>query len=589
LTSKDPIIQNISMFANRQPVFSGKKMLHILHLEDDPSDAELVKLVFDSERIAVDILRVETREAFESALGSRVFDLILSDYSVPGFDGVSALEIATGTCPEVPFIFISGRMGEELAIETLKSGATDYILKDGFKRLVPAVQRALKDAEKRNERRQTVDALKGAYAALIQANVELKEEIARREQTEKELIKVERALRTLSMSNAAIVHANDEQAFAEEICRIVVAEGRYLMAWVGYPQDDAHKTVKPYAHAGRDNGYLDTIRVTWADDPWGYGPTGTAIRTGAVCIQNNRLDNPLLAPWREEAEKRGFVSAIGLPLSSNNNCFGSLTIYASQTDIFIDKECILLTELANNVAFAITSLRLRDKNRLAEQEIRVSRERLHHLAAHLQRVREEERTTIARDIHDELGQMLTALKLNLSRTAKDSSESYPEITLKLKKDIDMVDAVIKSVKRICTELRPSMLDFLGLGPAIEWQVEEFEKRSGIECNASLDPENIDIKPDMAIALFRILQESLTNVMRHADATKVEVTLKENADSITLEIDDNGVGLTEKQLEKSDSFGILGMRERVYQWKGSVSVISTPSKGTKIVVIIPRGD
>ena len=589
MTARDPINQNISMDPNRQPASRTKKLLHILHLEDDPSDAELVKLVFDSEGIAVDILRVETRLEFEAALGRGGFDLIFSDYSIPGFDGVSALEMANTTCPEVPFIFISGRMGEELAIETLKSGATDYILKEGVRRLVPAVRRALKDSEERYERRQTVDALKGAYAALIQANVELKEEIARREQTEKELVKVERALRTLGRSNAAIVHAAGERAFAEEICKIIVGEGKYLMAWVGYPQDDAEKNVKPYAYAGRDDGYLDVIKVTWGDDQWGRGPTGSAIRTGKVCIKNNRLSDPFFAPWREEAQKRGFVSAIGLPLSSNDRCFGSLTIYASQTDIFIDKECLLLTELANNVAFAITSLRLREKNRLAEQEIRVSRERLHNLAAHLQRIREEERTAIARDIHDEFGQMLTALKLNLSRSAKDSAELYPELSLKLKKDIDMVDAVIKSVKRLCTELRPSMLDFLGLGPAIEWQAEEFGKRSGIQCNVSLDPEDIEINPDMSIALFRILQESLTNVMRHADATKVEVTLRHEDDSINLEIADNGIGMTEKQLEKTDSFGILGMRERVYPWKGSVGIVSSPSKGTRILVSIPMVD
>jgi signal transduction histidine kinase len=359
------------------------------------------------------------------------------------------------------------------------------------------------------------------------------------------------------------------------------------MAWIGYPQDNEEKRVTPYAYAGRQDGYLSTIKVTWEDNKWGRGPTGTAMRTGNMCVQNNRLDKKFMAPWRKEARKRGFASAIGLPLHNGGKCLGSLTIYASQADIFIEEECILLKELADNVAFAITSLRMREKNKLAEKEIKESKDRLHNLAAHLQSIKEEERSAVAREIHDELGQMLTVLKLNLSQKLRQSMDSDPSFSATLGEDIEMIDAIIQSVKRICTELRPSLLDHLGLGPAIEWQSEEFQKRSGIECSVTLDPENISVGPEMAIALFRILQESLTNVIKHAKATKVNVALTKRDNSIVLEIVDNGIGITQEQLAKTGSFGILGMRERVYPWKGTVSIVSGINKGAKIIVLIPE--
>lgn len=150
----------------------------------------------------------------------------------------------------------------------------------------------------------------------------------------------------------------------------------------------------------------------------------------------------------------------------------------------------------------------------------------------------------------------------------------------------MIDAIIQSVRKICSELRPSILDHLGLGPAIEWQSEEFQRRSGIQCSVTLDPENISVSPEIGIALFRIFQESLTNVMKHAEATKVRAKLTKRDNSILLEITDNGIGMTQEQLSKTRSFGILGMRERVYPLKGNVSIVSSMYQGTRITVSIP---
>ena len=350
--------------------------LRILHLEDDLLDAEFIGSTLAKDDIICDILRVETRDDFIQEIGRGRFDLIFADYSLPGFDGLSALEIAQTMCPDVPFIFITGKMGEELAIETLKSGATDYVLKDRISRLVPSVRRAL----------------------------------------------------------------------------------------------------------------------------------------------------------REESEKL--------------------------------------------------------ERRKAVEELRTSHEQLRHLAAHLQSVREDERASVAREIHDELGQVLTALKMDLSMVVDKINDE--ESARQLKEDLALIDRTVQTVKRICTELRPALLDHLGLGAAIEWQAREFQNRSGIKCTVSSEPADFDVDMNLSAALFRIFQEALTNVIRHSGATKVETMLSEEDDRYVLFIRDNGIGITKEQLGKANSFGILGMRERAYAWKGEVFIEGRVNKGTTIKVVIPKG-
>ena len=356
-----------------------KSSLRILHLDDDPFDAELIKSTLEGEGIDCKIIRVETRSHFVAAVERGGFDIIFADYSLPGFDGISALAIAKIRCPSMPFIFISGAMGEELAIETLKSGATDYVLKSRISRLVPSVRRALNEAKERSERRKAV------------------------------------------------------------------------------------------------------------------------------------------------------------------------------------------------------------------KELKKSHEQLRNLADHLQVVREEERTWIAREIHDELGQALTAFKIDLSEmeerlTANQSIETLREL---VRTDLALVNETIQTVKRLCTQLRPALLDHLGLGAALEWQAEDFQKRNAIECEVNLIPEDIIVDEKYSTSLFRIFQESLTNVLRHAKATKVTATLSDKGGSIVLEIADNGVGITTENLSKANSFGLLGMRERVQICNGEVRIIGSQYAGTTITVIIPK--
>ena len=222
----------------------------------------------------------------------------------------------------------------------------------------------------------------------------------------------------------------------------------------------------------------------------------------------------------------------------------------------------------------------------AEREIRNSREELRNLSAHLQSVREEERTRMAREIHDELGQALTALKMDLSWLNRRHLGEDVAFKNKLASMEEVIDRTIETVQKLSGELRPGILDDLGLAAAIEWQAEEFEKRTAINCQVSLGSEAITLKREQATTMFRIFQETLTNVIRHARATKVEVQLKEQNDNIVLEVTDNGRGITEAEIGDPKSFGLIGMRERVKFNHGEVTIAGSPGKGTKITVTLP---
>ncbi len=224
----------------------------------------------------------------------------------------------------------------------------------------------------------------------------------------------------------------------------------------------------------------------------------------------------------------------------------------------------------------------------AVTNLKKSHDQLRHLAAHLQSVREDEKKHIVREIHDDLGQSLTALKMNLSGIAAKLSISprNKAIAEELNAAIGLVSSTIGTVKQICTELRPPLLDHLGIGAAIEWQCEEFQKRSGVECQIAVPSDIFTVDMDIAIALFRVFQEALTNVLKHSQATKVEASLKENNGKIVLKIHDNGVGITEKQMSKRHSFGILGMSERLYSLGGTISINGQEQSGTIVTVIIP---
>jgi len=226
----------------------------------------------------------------------------------------------------------------------------------------------------------------------------------------------------------------------------------------------------------------------------------------------------------------------------------------------------------------------------AVKEVKMEKKfrQLRGFAEHLQRAREEERKNIAREIHDELGQVLTALKIDLS-WLRNKYADHKTLCDKTEFMLRTVNATIKTIRHICTELRPSMLDDFGLAAAMQWQADEFQKRTGIECMVNIGSEDIEIDKDRCTAIFRIFQEALINVYKHASATKTTANLTRDNNSIILEIMDNGIGIKDEQLSKLQSYGLLGMRERVYPWGGRVTITGKKNQGTKVRIIMPQSD
>ena len=197
-----------------------------------------------------------------------------------------------------------------------------------------------------------------------------------RKRQEDELRRLNRTLAALSKSNQALMHATDEAAYLQKVCQVVAEGCGHAMLWVGLAEDDEAKTVRPVASFGFDPGYLETLHVTWADAERGRGPTGTAIRTGQPCACPNMLTDPMFAPWRAEAIRRGFGSSIALPLRADEKTFGALTIYARQPEAFSTAEVEMLNELAGDLAHGITSLRLRAAHARAEAAMHETAQRI---------------------------------------------------------------------------------------------------------------------------------------------------------------------------------------------------------------------
>ena len=222
----------------------------------------------------------------------------------------------------------------------------------------------------------------------------------------------------------------------------------------------------------------------------------------------------------------------------------------------------------------------------AEEKLRRTSRLLRELATHLQSIREEERTMIAQEIHDELGQVLTALKIQVSLLANKLNNDQKPLKQKINSLTDMIDASVESVQKISAKLRPCILDELGLIAAIEWQTEEFEKLTNIKCSLVLPKKELILEKNKSTAIFRIFQEALTNIARHSLATKVKISLLNHQSNIYLEIQDNGNGITQDQIKAFKSLGIHGMEERAMVFGGQIYFEGIAGKGTIVKVEIP---
>ncbi len=226
-----------------------------------------------------------------------------------------------------------------------------------------------------------------------------------------------------------------------------------------------------------------------------------------------------------------------------------------------------------------------------EADLRITSEQLRALSARLQSAREEEGTRIAREIHDEIGSMLTGLKWDLEEISRMLSTPPGESQLAVMREkvralIKLTDMSVSTLRRIASELRPSVLDDLGLAAAIEWQAQQFQARTGIICDCDCSLENIELSAEQSTAVFRIFQEALTNVLRHAQATRVAIKIKEENGYFVLSVSDNGKGMKDREISGTESLGLLGMRERAYLIGGEVSITSAEGQGTVVTLRVP---
>ena len=228
------------------------------------------------------------------------------------------------------------------------------------------------------------------------------------------------------------------------------------------------------------------------------------------------------------------------------------------------------------------------ERRRIEAELRQYRTNLKNLSARLQESREQQLSQVAREIHDDLAQSLSALKIDLHFLLEKSADSDAVFHEKLESAMALLDRTIATARNLCAELRPSMLDDLGLVPALTWWGRQFQDRTGIDCTVEASPQEIDVPGDVATALFRICQEALTNTARHAAAGRAGVSLEAGREGLVMTIEDNGRGITEEQLKNPRSLGILGMRERIDALNGKISFAGAPEQGTRIAISLPEG-
>jgi PAS domain S-box-containing protein len=334
----------------------------------------------------------------------------------------------------------------------------------------------------------------------------------------------------------------------------------------------------------------------------GQGIFGRVAETGVHMIFENIQSDPRYQELSHSkaAREAGCSFFAVFSIKSKSKIVGTIVCIGRMPRCLTHDEVQLVTSMANQIGIAVENAQLYEATKRqalqlekditererAEEQLKRSREQLRNLARHLESVREAERAMIAREIHDELGQMLTGLKIDLAWLHSRLSEDQASVLDRTEAMSKLIDTTMKTVRRISSSLRPAILDDFGLVAAIKWQAEEFETRTGIQCRLTLPPHDITLDRRGSTSIFRVFQETLTNVARHANATEVNITLRTAAGNLILEITDNGKGITESEIYDFRSLGLLGMRERVLLLGGEFNIRGVKGKGTTLTVRAP---
>jgi signal transduction histidine kinase len=302
---------------------------------------------------------------------------------------------------------------------------------------------------------------------------------------------------------------------------------------------------------------------------------------------------------RNRCNTEGYESLALIPLKISENTVGLLQLCSVKKNKFTADLITFFEQLCENISMSISEKKTKELLKKNEESLKMSmyqvkevNKRLRDLSTRLNKVREEERINVARELHDGLGQSLTGMKLDMSWLGKQISnpESYQNRLRLLNKINDMTqraDDTIKTIRKIATDLRPPMLDQLGLFASIEWLIDDFRNRSEIKLSMHSNIKKINLDSVASTNVFRILQETLTNIIRHSSASEVNISLNKTGKDYILEILDNGIGMNKNDLKNPKSIGIKGMRERALLCGGRIDVEGKPGEGTKVTLKIPR--
>ncbi len=409
-------------------------------------------------------------------------------------------------------------------------------------------------------------------------------DITERTQAETELRHTNRTLRMISECDKVLVRATDEGELLNAICHLVVEVGGYRMAWVGFAEWDEAKSVRPVAQAGFEDGYLHIADINWADTERGRGPVGTAIRTEQAVVSRNVLTDPAFGPWREAAIERGYAALAALPLKRDQRVMGALTVYAREPDTFDPAEVSLLTQLADDLVYGITALRTRLEQKRVEDE-------LHLLSARLLQVRDQERRHLARELHDTTAQHLAVLSLDLTNLKALLTQSSERAALLCADCIKLVHQAAQEIRTHSYLLHPPLLEAMGLTGAVEDYAQGFAARSGIALEVSILKDFGRLPDHMELALFRIVQEGLTNILKHSRSVRAEIRFMRGPSSVKLEIRDMGRGIPAEVLARikarrgGSGVGLGGMQERLRLLGGELD-IETGAAGTVLRATVP---
>ena len=472
--------------------------LKILILEDNESDAILIQRLLKKDNPNYEFYVVKDEPGYVKALKEFQPEIVVSDNALPQFDATEALLILRKWSPHIPFILVTGTVSEEFAVNIIKLGADDYLLKDRLVRLPESIKAALKQRE--TERKKGEAEEKNKFKADLLNTI---------------------GQAVLSTDNDGII--NFWNKAAEEIYGWTAEEA------LG---KNVHKLLRPQKTGDQDVASKEHLAN---GNNW----------SGEIMVQRK-----------------------------NSNTF---PIYVTEAPVYDDR---------NKISGVISvSSDITDRKK-TDRDLKDLNQQLNSLSGHLQNVREEERTKVAREIHDELGQQLSGLKMEIYLLVKKLGAIDIEMQQEGNEIINRIDETIDSVRRILSNLRPGILDDLGLIAALEWYSTEKEKLSGIKINFKTNTKELDLPEIFSTAIFRIYQEAITYIISDAYANKVEASLQTNDNNLVLEIKDDEPGANSDVKNIMKTMGFLGIRQRVFLLHGQCDLSSDIKKGTTIKINIP---